>query len=149
LKKKTGTYQTEWGHQGNHEGEFQYPRSIYFNENILYIGDKQSIQLFDNKGLCLQRIEKFENKRISNVTGICLLQGCLCVRDCESKRISVFREQIPVWNCPKCRYENPLSKKLCGMCLNPGPTKRHAVCVASGCLMPSIGDTSYCQVHLL
>jgi len=90
LDKEDGTYQTEWGSEGRLEGQFYRPISIYTWEGIWYVGDYYSIQLFNNEGLCFQRIEEWENEKFNKIRGICILQGYLCVSDGANKRILVF-----------------------------------------------------------
>jgi len=90
LDKYGGEYQTEWGTFGRLEGQFEYPWSIYLWEEILCVGDKNSIQLFTG-GRCRERIETWEGERFSSITGLCVLKNHLYVSDWRSNRIRVFR----------------------------------------------------------
>jgi len=90
IGKENGNYQTEWGKRGRLEGQFYRPLSIYVWEDIWYIGDYVSLQLFHRTGICLERIEK----GLKQISGICIVRGLLCVSDTENQRIRVLRPHI-------------------------------------------------------
>jgi len=91
LEKGTGKYKTEWGKKGYEEGNFMEPTCIYIYDNIYYVGDYFSIQLFTKKGHCLQRLERIDNVNISGVISICILKGCLCISEYSTRCVRVFR----------------------------------------------------------
>jgi len=94
LNKDSGEYHREWGRKGKLEGEFYGPLSIYIYEEIWYVGDYSSIQLFHRCGLCLERIEIWDKENVKQISSICILQGRLCVSDTNNKKIRVFRPDI-------------------------------------------------------
>jgi len=58
LKKERVTYSHQWG--GDDQSRFLNPCSIYYHilEEIFYIGDKYSIQLFSIDNMFIQRLEE-------------------------------------------------------------------------------------------
>jgi len=54
LMKENGEFKSQWGRglkQREELGEFSFPCVIYydFNEQLFYIGDRYSVQLFEKK----------------------------------------------------------------------------------------------------
>jgi len=100
LVKETGKFYSQWGEgkESIQKGKFSNPRSIYyhFNENIFYIGDQFSIQLFTKEGdLCVQRLgdpeEGNKKNRFERVYGVCVVDEHLFVSDYLNKRIQIYR----------------------------------------------------------
>jgi len=96
LDKETGHYISQWGKKGCSIGQFEFPSAIYLiseknnsninsssNEDLFYITDNKSIQLFNRKGKCVQRIEERAHN-ISDIHynyGLCLFNGLLYISD--------------------------------------------------------------------
>jgi len=72
-------------------GEFTYCFSIYRDllEEIFYVGDCYSVQLFIKEGKCIQRIDSGTCGNF--VYGICVIYDQLYVCDYSSNLIRVFR----------------------------------------------------------
>jgi len=77
------------------EGEFSRPYSIYYWENIFFVGDDYSIQIFDENRKFLQKIgskqRSKENGEFRLVRGICIINNLLYVSDLSNRRIQVFK----------------------------------------------------------
>jgi len=60
LTKENGSYFSKWGNEikGTEQGQFDHPHSIYnhLEEDIIYVGDNCSVQLFKKNGVCIQRL---------------------------------------------------------------------------------------------
>jgi len=101
LKKKDGVYSSQWGKQiqGTEMGEFSWPSCIYhdLSQNIFYVGDCYSVQLFKPDGACVQRLGGYEEGNNMNqfhwVYGICLMDDELYVSDQKNKRIQIYRRR--------------------------------------------------------
>jgi len=97
LLKKNSQFHTKWGKYGTDTGLFSSPYSIYHNlfENIFYVGDSYSLQLFTQEGTCLQRIgDKCNGNKMnqfSGVFGVCVIDDQLFVSDYNNRRIQIFR----------------------------------------------------------
>jgi len=106
LDKDTGRYINQWGKKGSSLGQFEFPSAIYFisdkdsntntssDENIFYVTDNKSIQLFNTKGKCIQRIEERTNN-ISDIHsnyGLCLFNGILYISENYEKQGKSFRQ---------------------------------------------------------
>jgi len=78
------------------QGQFSTPRSVYnsIDEEMFYIGDDVSIQLYGKDDICYQRIGDQEKgngmHQFHNVFDLCIMDNRLYVSDCENKRIQVF-----------------------------------------------------------
>jgi len=102
LGKNTGKYQRQWGGKQSKEiGKFSNPISIYrdIENEIYYVGDQFSIQLFGQNGVCIQRFgevtEIFTMKKgLNGVYGISIGNGELFVSDSNRDRIQVFRHHL-------------------------------------------------------
>jgi len=83
-----------WGRKGTANGEFYCPFAIESYENILYIGDRCSVQLFDLDGQFLQRIGGKrlgqEDGKFDGVRGIVIIKNYLYISDYWSDRIQIF-----------------------------------------------------------
>jgi len=90
LNKDNGVHQMTWGNEGQVLGEFYHPQCISIYDEIWYIGDFYSIQLFTVEGLCLERIESWKSTKLDRVYSICIFQSCLFLSDNMTKRIRVF-----------------------------------------------------------
>jgi len=96
LTKNTGLFVTQWGSDGRDLGYFRYPFSIYhcLIEDMFYIGDNYSIQLFSPDGYCHQRIggriKGPKMSEFSGVYGVCVIDDQLYVSDYENARIQIF-----------------------------------------------------------
>jgi len=94
LKDKYNV-QRSWGTYGIENGQFEFPSSILFYENILHVGDKYCVQLFTCDGIFLQRIggdEVGKEEGLFNwIKGICVVEDKLYVSDCFNDRVQVFK----------------------------------------------------------
>jgi len=82
LTKDNGKFFNQW------RKGFSYPKSIYYHdfEEIFYIGDYNSIQLWTND-MCIQRF----NSPGSQIYGICVIDDRLYVSDYNNKRVQIFK----------------------------------------------------------
>jgi len=96
---KDGKYVTTWGKLGKEFGEFSRPLSIYYYgpEEIFYIGDSVSLQLFDKNGKCKQRLGNQNRgstmQQFNTIRGISILNNYLYVSDSDNFRIQIFRRK--------------------------------------------------------
>jgi len=98
LIKENGEFVSKWGKgEASLElGQFSCPNSIYhhLSENLIYVGDNYSVQLFRKDGVCIQRLgEKEFEKRMNQfcgVSGICVMDDRLYIDDCDNKRIQIY-----------------------------------------------------------
>jgi len=96
---KYGKYVTTWGKVGKEFGEFSRPLSIYYYgpEEIFYIGDSVSLQLFDKNGKCKQRLGNQQSgstmQQFNTIRGISILNNYLYVSDSDNCRIQIFRRK--------------------------------------------------------
>jgi len=92
--KNEFTFENKWGRHGTEHGQFDEPETISYCVDVLYVGDKCSIQLFTIEGSFLQRIA-VRGKQIGGfmcgIQGICIRNNELYVSDCGNDRIQVFR----------------------------------------------------------
>jgi len=104
LGKDNGMYLSHWGLEGNHEGQFCFPLTVYLNEGVAYVGDTTSVQLFTYEGIFLQRLGGINNNSINNdnnsnngpfrcVFGLLVKKKCLYICDTLNQRIKAFRRQ--------------------------------------------------------
>jgi len=101
LSRSDGHYVTHWG-RGRRGilnlglGEFNYPNVIYehIDDEIFYVGDAYSLQLFRKDGVCIQKIgESTQGKGMNQFTyiyGTCIIDNYLYVSD-GNCRIQVFK----------------------------------------------------------
>jgi len=93
FSKKDYSFEKAWGGYGKCDGIFFLPFSLYYWEDILYVGDSQSVQLFEKNGSFLQRLGGPDrgNKEgeFANVYGLCMIKNQLYVSD-DLERIQVF-----------------------------------------------------------
>jgi len=68
---------------------------FFFNnlEQIFYIGDFYSVQLFQIDGRCIQRIRDIDHEEFRNVYGISVMDDQLWVCYLGNRRIQIFRPQ--------------------------------------------------------
>jgi len=89
LMKKNGNfdYQIGNGKEGKSMGKFYLPQTIYYHveEDIIYIGDGYSVQLFTTENLCIQRL----GSKFWKVSGMCRIDDQLYVSDAK-QRIQIF-----------------------------------------------------------
>jgi len=98
LRKESGIYFSKWGtgKRSTTQGQFTCPFSIYYNlsEDLMYIGDNFSVQLFMKDGTCIQRLgDKINGNQMNQfnvVYGICVLDDRLYVSDYGHLRIQIF-----------------------------------------------------------
>jgi len=90
LTKDKGIYVAHWGNgeTSTEKGGLTRPSSIFLDEleNIFYVGDKYSVQLFLSDGKCIQRL----GEGFDAIFGLCKIDDRLYVSDFERKRIQVF-----------------------------------------------------------
>jgi len=98
LIKTNGKYVTQWGKglASIEQGGFCSPYYIYkdIDEEIFYVGDLCSVQLFDRTGFCFQRLgDKQEGTSLSQfyvIYGISIMNE-LYVSDSRNNRIMLFQ----------------------------------------------------------
>jgi len=99
LDKENGDFQFKWGKLGTNSGLFDYPYSIHYNSSILFIGDRVSIQLFDEKGVFFQRIGDSEGEgKVDHVRGVWLVNEIMYVSDYQHCLIKLFRPKEKLIN---------------------------------------------------
>jgi len=95
LNKNDFSFCTQWGSKGIDNGQFRSPESICNWENILYVGDLVSVQLFTSEGTFLKRLgdKKTGNKegQFHYASGLCCVRDRLYVSDWYNARIQVFQ----------------------------------------------------------
>jgi len=93
-KNKNYSFEKEYGQWGTENGFFVLPYVIYSYQEVFYIGDAYSVQLFDDNGNFLQKIGKTKNGEKSGefdyVCGICVVKDRMYVCDSNNKRIQIF-----------------------------------------------------------
>jgi len=89
LTRGKGMYINHWGTQGTELGQLFHPVSISYQkvDEIFYIGDERSFQLFTKEGTCIQRIES----GFSYVYGVSIMDNHLYVCDSYNERIQIFK----------------------------------------------------------
>jgi len=99
VTKDEGIFIRQWGKgsASTDYGNFQYPLSIFNDslEEIFYIGDECSVQLFTRNGICVQRLGDKQGNlmyQFTDVDGLCIMDGCLYVSDSENQRIMIFQK---------------------------------------------------------
>jgi len=100
LHKENGTFYYKLGTEAlsSKLGGFAFPYSIFYHafEEILYVGDQYSLQLFikENNYECIQRIGDTESGSMSNqfcyICGICEIDDYLYLSDCNNYRIQIL-----------------------------------------------------------
>jgi len=99
FHKDKGSYITTWDKNPENKGMenyFTYPQYISYelSENLFYIGDVYSIQLWDNTGKRIQRIgDKYIGNKMTQFHGVyasCIMNNKLYVGDGGNKRIQIF-----------------------------------------------------------
>jgi len=88
LLVENGKFFKQWGEDEEYSRQFTYPHSIYYNllEEIFYIGDWESVQLWRRKdGVCIQTI------RAHGVRSVGIIDDRLYVLEKVDKRISIFK----------------------------------------------------------
>jgi len=98
--KETGTFSHIWGStQSTEKGQFGTPYSIFYEriDEIFYIGDSCSVQLYTKDNVCIQRIGDVdtgsEMNQFCGIYGLCVKDENLYVSDWSNQRIQVFRRQ--------------------------------------------------------
>jgi len=92
LMKENGEFKSQWGiglKQREELGEFSFPCVIYYNlnEQLFYIGDRYSVQLFEKNGSCLQRLSDMQ---YSFIYGICAINDRIYVSDDRDSRVQIY-----------------------------------------------------------
>jgi len=94
FKKENRNYFSKWQPPNI---KFNYPYSIYnyLPEDIIYVGDDCSVQLFKKDGVCIQRlggdIRGNQMHQFDVVFGMCVLDDRLYVSDNYNNRIQIFK----------------------------------------------------------
>jgi len=98
VSKEKGNYINQYGSgkPSTEHGQFTNPYSIYIQgEEVLYVGDSFSVQMFTKEGKCIQRLgDKVTGnnmKQFNYVYGMCILNDRLYVSDGWNQRIQVFK----------------------------------------------------------
>jgi len=100
-KKENGKFITKWGNgtESTEVGSFSNPYSIFYHieEEIFYVGDQNSIQLFTKDNFCLQRIGDFttgkEQFQFNYISGLCIVDERLFVCDSNNSIIQILSRQ--------------------------------------------------------
>jgi len=92
LNLEKGNFVNQWGGVENESeirGQFRAPWSIVYEkcDEIFYIGDSCSVQLFFKNGECIQRLSEL----MGRILGLCVMDDRLYVSDSDNKRILIFR----------------------------------------------------------
>jgi len=90
ISKKDYSFSKQWGREGIKQKEFTRPVGICYWENILYVGDAWSVQLFDCDGTFIQRMGEDEG-RLSCAWGLCVVNDRLYVCDTFNFRIQAYK----------------------------------------------------------
>jgi len=121
LDKKNYSFRNEWGSKGTDNGKFFLPEIIYYREDILYVGDYYSVQLFKCDGTFLQRIgdqkKGSEVGQFHLVRGICVVKDRLYISDYVNKRIQIFQRmtrcEMEADNIERAKLKNAKQNNNC------------------------------------
>jgi len=99
LNKKDGKFIKQWGSgiSGSSSGQFCFPQGIYYHisENIFYIGDQCSVQLYTREEKSIERLGGLEHgntmNQFFNAGCICVMNDQLCISDTANKRVQIFK----------------------------------------------------------
>jgi len=95
LKNKNYLFYKQFGKKGKENAEFMWPSSIYYWEDVVFVGDNVSVQLFTNESIFIQRLGHNDYGsdcgKFRLAWGICIICDCLYVSDTDNRRIQVFR----------------------------------------------------------
>jgi len=95
LNRKNYSFHHEWGSRGLENGQFCYPNFVCYWEDLVYVSDQYSVQLFTCEGMFLQRLgdKEFGTKptQFRGAEGLCVVGDRLYVSDYWNSRIQVFR----------------------------------------------------------
>jgi len=102
LLKENGQFYQQWGNgkESTEKGQFTYPYCVvyYVEEEIFYIGDNCSVQIFSEDGTCIQRLGDTSTgdmmHQFNVIHGICVWGNRLCVSDVNNERIQIFRKRV-------------------------------------------------------
>jgi len=102
LLKENGNFIKQWGSgkESIVKGHFTYTMCIYYYpaDYIFYIGDKYSVQLFSEDGICIQRLgdEKAGSNmhQFNYVHGICIVDEQLYTTDYLNHRVQIYRRSM-------------------------------------------------------
>jgi len=94
LTKDNGIYVSQLGN-GKSSEQFEYPYSLYnhVSEEVIYVGDAPSVQLF-REGICIQRLGNECGNQMNQFDGIlsiCVVDDRLYLSDCYNARIQIFK----------------------------------------------------------
>jgi len=82
VTKDKGMFKYSFGRQGNKEGEFQYPKNIIRWNNLLFVSDLNSTQIFTTAGIFQRRL---------SVTGsLMMMNNQLYVCNSDDLQVKVF-----------------------------------------------------------
>jgi len=115
LNKENGKFSHQWGsgERSWEKGQFMYPYSIYrdLEEDIFYVGDGCSVQLFTKENICLQRIgDTTPGKRrnqFDSVESTCVVYDRLYISDSGNERIQIYKYcfiLLLLWECGMEHY---------------------------------------------
>jgi len=93
LTKNSYSFRKQWGTKGAANGQFDFPYSIFYLEDVLYVGDFSSVQLFTCEGTFVQKLGNKKGNgpgQFGCVRGVCVVRDRLYVCDYFNKRIQVF-----------------------------------------------------------
>jgi len=90
ISKKDYTFSKQWGFYGRKPKQFIRPAGICYWEDILYVGDIWSVQLFDCDGTFLQRLGE-DVEQCDCAWGLCVVNDRLYVCDAAKFRIQAYK----------------------------------------------------------
>jgi len=97
LSKENYSYLNGWGNKGTKNSQFSWPYSIGCYDDLLYVGDDYSVQIFTCQGTFLQRIggNDFgtDKGQFKFAWGLCVVKDQLYVSDVKNRRIQIFKKQ--------------------------------------------------------
>jgi len=101
ILTKSGKFFTLWGGEDKDDGKkspFRFPYAIYhyFIEDVICIGDNDTVQIWTKDGVCLQRLGEAitgTTYPFSCVYGMCIMNNRLYITDGENHRIQIFEPE--------------------------------------------------------
>jgi len=98
----------QWGSEGRGQKEFTRPTGICYSEDIVYVGDVCSVQLFDSDGKFIQKMGDWEGQeegQFNCAWGLCVVNNRLYINDTANNRIQERQFEL-VYSFITCVQEN-------------------------------------------